>query len=63
MGTTYATAEISASFVSWINDELRGRIEQQAELERAAKLSNRMKAACLVGFSSLSLLAMNLFHW
>ena len=63
MGTSYATAELSASFVSWINDELRGRIEHQAELERAAKLSNRMKAVWLVSFSNLSLLAMNLFHW
>ena len=63
MGTSYATAELSASFVSWINDELRGRIEHQAELEREAKLSNRMKAVWLVSFSNLSLLAMNLFHW
>jgi len=62
MTTAYATAEISVSFLSWINDELRKEVQRREEAEKATRLVTSFKTFLVAGVSGGTLLALKLFE-
>jgi hypothetical protein len=62
MNTAYATTEISVSFLSWINEELRREVEKRKEIESPPRVVTSFKTFLVAGVSGGTFLALKLFE-
>ena len=64
MTTSDATAQISVSFLTWVNDELRNQADAIAESELAQKAKRiRIKTFLAASFWSVAFAAWQFIQW
>lgn len=61
MNSSAVTTELSISFVSWINDQLREEVESRQHAVRIAQNDSAFRKFVVAGVASICVLLVNLY--
>lgn len=61
MNSSAVTTELSISFVSWINDQLREEVQSRQHAVTAARHDSAFRNFVMAGVASICVLLVNLF--